>query len=96
MLKKYTKEELIELGFEEIEHEEVEKCLTLRLRKGNDRFYHYLRWYEDEPNKFYIDVMLISKMKTITEKDFLINTNNCSTNAIEHYKEITKNKTINS
>ena len=89
MLKNYTKEDLIELGFEEKEHEN-KKCLSLKLRKGKDRFYHYLRWYEDEPNKFYIDEVLISKIKTITEEDLFNNTNNCNTNAIEHYKEITK------
>ncbi len=88
-MKKATKEELLKLGFKEEEHEE-EKCLSLKLNKGKDRFYHFLRWYEDEPDKFYIDKALTSllRVKTISEKDFLVNTNNLSTNAIEHYKQI--------
>lgn len=86
-MKKATKEELLKLGFKEEEHEE-EKRLSLKLNKGKDRFYHFLRWYEDEPNKFYIDEVLISKIKTISEEDFLVNTNNLTTNAIEHYKQI--------
>ena len=45
-MKKATKEELLKLGFKEDEHEE-EKCLSLKLNKGKDRFYHFLRWYED-------------------------------------------------
>lgn len=86
-MKKATKEELLKLGFKEKEHEE-EKCLSLELNKGKDRFYTFLRWYEDEPDKFYIDEVLISKVKTISEEDFLVNTNNLTTNAIEHYKQI--------
>lgn len=86
-MKKITKEELLKLGFKETEHEE-EKCLSLELNKEKDRFYHFLRWYEDEPDKFYIDEVLISKVKTISEEDFLVNTNNLTTNAIEHYKQI--------
>lgn len=86
-MKKATKEELLKLGFKEEEHEE-EKCLSLKLNKGKDRFYHFLRWYEDEPDKFYIDEVLISRVKTITEEEFFVNTNNLTTNAIEHYKQI--------
>lgn len=88
-MKKATKEELLKLGFKEEEHEK-EECLSLKLNKGKDRFYHFLRWYEDEPDKFYIDKALTSllRVKTISEKDFLVNTNNLSTNAIEHYKQI--------
>lgn len=86
-MKKATKEELLKLGFKEEEYEK-EECLSLKLNKGKDRFYHFLRWYEDEPDKFYIDEVLISKVKTIFEEDFLVNTNNLSTNAIEHYKQI--------
>lgn len=86
-MKKATKEELLKLGFKEDEYEK-EKCLSLRLNKGKDRFCHYLRWYEDEPDKFYIDVFLISEVETIFEEDFLVNTNHLATNAIEHYKQI--------
>ena len=86
-MKKATKEGLLKLGFKEEEHKE-EKCLSLKLNKGKDRFYHFLRWYEDEPDKFYIDEVLTSKVKTISEEDFLVNTNNLTTNAIEHYKQI--------
>lgn len=86
-MKKATEEELLKLGFKEEEHEK-EKCLSLELNKGKDRFYHYLRWYEDEPDKFYIDEVLTSEVETISEEDFLVNTNNLSTNAIEHYKQI--------
>lgn len=84
---KLTKEELLKLGFKEKENEK-EKYLTLILNKGKDRFYHFLEWYEDQPDKFYINVILIGKIKTISEEDFLINTNGLSSNAIEHYKEI--------
>lgn len=91
-MKKATKEELLKLGFKEEKHEK-EKCLSLRLNKGKDRFYYFLRWYvlrwyEDEPDKFYIDEVLTSRTKTISEEDFLVNTNNLATNAIEHYKQI--------
>lgn len=86
-MKKVTKEELLKLGFKE-EKNEKGKYLSLKLNKGKDRFYYFLRWYEDEPGKFYIDEVLTSRTKTISEKDFFINTNNLSTNAIEHYKQI--------
>lgn len=67
-MKKATKEELLKLGFKEKEHKK-EKRLSLKLNKGKDKFYHFLRWYEDEPDKFYIDEILIGKVKTISEKD---------------------------
>ena len=86
-MKKTTKEELLKLGFKEEEHEK-EKYLSLKLNQGKDRFYYFLRWYEDEPDKFYIDEVLTSRTKTISEEDFLVNTNNLATNAIEHYKQI--------
>lgn len=84
---KLTKEELLKLGFKEKENEK-EKYLTLMLNKGKDRFYYFLEWYEDQPDKFYINVILIGKIKTISEEDFLMNTNGLSSNAIENYKEI--------
>ena len=86
-MKKTTKEELLKLGFKEKEHEK-EKSLTLMLNKGKDRFYYFLEWYEDEPDKFYINEILTGKIKTISEEDFLINTNGLSSNAIKHYKQI--------
>lgn len=86
-MKKATKEELLKLGFKEKENEK-KKYLTLMLNKGKDRFYHFLEWYEDQPDKFYINVILIGKIKTISEEDFLVNTNNLTTNAIENYKQI--------
>ena len=86
-MKKATKEELLKLGFKEEKHEK-EKYLSLKLNQGKDRFYYFLRWYEDEPDKFYIDEVLTSRTKTISEEDFLVNTNNLATNAIEHYKQI--------
>lgn len=86
-MKKATKEELLKLGFKEKENEK-EKSLTLMLNKGKDRFYYFLEWYEDQPDKFYINEILIGKIKTISEEDFLVNTNNLKTNAIEHYKQI--------
>lgn len=66
---KLTKEELLKLGFKEKENEKG-KYLTLILNKGKDRFYHFLEWYEDQPDKFYINVILIGKIKTISEEDF--------------------------
>lgn len=86
-MKKVTKEELLKLGFKEKEFKK-EKCLSLELNKGKDRLSHVLRWYEDEPDEFYIDKASTSRVKTISEEDFLINTNNLSTNAIKHYKQI--------
>nr|DAR72359.1 MAG TPA: hypothetical protein [Caudoviricetes sp.] len=86
-MKKATKEELLKLGFKEKEHKK-EECLSLKLNQGKDRFYYFLRWYEDEPDKFYIDEVLTSRTKTISEEDFLVNTNNLATNAIKHYKQI--------
>lgn len=86
-MKKVTKEELLKLGFKEEEHEK-EKFLTLKLNKGKDKFCYFLRWYEDEPDEFYIDEFLIRGIGTISEEDFLVNTNNLSTNAIKHYKQI--------
>ena len=86
-MKKATKDELLKLGFKEEEHKK-EECLSLKLNKGKDRFYYFLRWYEDEPDKFYIDEVSTSRTKTISEEDFFINTNNLATNAIEHCKQI--------
>lgn len=86
-MKKAAKEELLKLGFKEKENEK-EKSLTLMLNKGKDRFYYFLEWYEDQPDKFYINEILTGKIKTISEEDFLVNTNNLKTNAIEHYKQI--------
>ena len=86
-MKKATKEELLKLGFKEKEYKK-EKYLSLKLNQGKDRFYYFLRWYEDEPDKFYIDEVLTSRTKTISEEDFLVNTNHLATNAIEHYKQI--------
>lgn len=87
---KATKEKLLGLGFEESKFE-GEKCFRINLEKGSDRFHHSLRWYEDEPDKFYIDEVLISKVKTISEKDFLRNHNGFSTNAVNCYMEIIEN-----
>lgn len=84
---KITREKLLKLGFKEKENEK-EKYLTLMLNKGKDRFYYFLEWYEDEPGKFYINEILPGKIKTISEEDFLINTNGLSSNAIKHYEEI--------
>lgn len=84
---KLTREKLLKLGFKEKENEK-EKSLTLMLNKGKDRFYYFLEWYEDEPDKFYINEILTGKIKTISEEDFLINTNGLSSNAIKHYEEI--------
>ena len=84
---KATKEKLLELGFEESKFE-GEKCFRINLEKGSDRFHHFLRWHEDEPDKFYIDEVLISKVKTISEEDFLRNHNGLATNAVNCYMEI--------
>ena len=67
-MKKATKEELLKLGFKEKENEK-EKYLTLMLNKGKDRFYYFLEWYEDEPDKFYINEILTGKIETISEED---------------------------
>lgn len=82
-----TKEKLLELGFEESEFE-GEKCFRINLEKGSDRFHHSLRWYEDEPEIFYIDCLKLSGLMTISEEDFLRNHNGLSTNAVNCYMEI--------
>lgn len=84
---KATKEKLLELGFKEKVFE-GEKCLEVGLEKSSDRFYHFLRWYEDEPEKFYIDCLKLSGLTTISEEDFLRNHNGLSTNAVNCYMKI--------
>lgn len=82
-----TKEKLLELGFEESGFDD-EKCFRINLEKGSDRFYHSLRWYEDEPEIFYIDCLKLGGLMTISEEDFLRNHNGLSTNAVNCYMEI--------
>jgi len=81
------KTKLINLGFEESEFD-GESCLSITLNRGNDRFMHKVRWYEDEPNYFYIDAYKSSGVYTISEADFLRNHNDLSSNAVNHYLSI--------
>lgn len=86
-MKKWTKEKLIELGFEETVFKD-EECLMLPLNKGNDRFNHQLRWYPDETEIFYIDRFTTRGIETISETRLLENHNNLNKNAMEHYKKL--------
>ena len=82
-----TEAKLKELGFEERKLED-ETFLCLELRKNKDRHKHCLRWYADEPETFYIDCLYLSGLETISEEQFLLNHNNSSDSAVQHYKEI--------
>lgn len=88
-MEKLKTDQLLKLGFEEIDFN-GESCLGLLLNKDKDRFYHQVRWYEDEPEVLYIDCLKTSGWETIEEIDFFRNTNGLSSNAIKHYKEILK------
>ncbi len=88
---KLTKEKLLKLGFERETIPELgnKVGLVLYLNQGKDRFLHRLRWHElDELEELLIDCCYLNGWETVDEKDFLINTNGLSSNAIEHYKEI--------
>lgn len=80
-------EKLKELGFQE-EIEDGEIYLSIHLRRGQDRFNHFLRWYADEPENFYIDCVKNGGAETISEDEFLSNYNNFKNSAVQHYKEI--------
>lgn len=82
-----TKEKLERMGFERHFHR-GEFCLLFRLYKGSDRFQHALRWYADNPDKFYIDCILTRGVRTISESDFLANHNALANNAVRQYKDI--------
>lgn len=88
-MKELKKEQLLELGFREVDFD-GESCLVLELNKGNDRFYYQVRWYEDEPEVFYIDCLETSGWRSIDEDDFFTDTNGLSSNAVKHYTEILK------
>lgn len=88
-MEELKREQLLELGFR-VEYFDGEFCLILVLNKGNDRFHHQVRWYEDEPEVFYIDCLKTSGWETIDEDDFFSDTNGLSSNAVKHYKEILK------
>lgn len=88
-MKELKRDQLIELGFREVDFGS-ESCLALRLNKESDRFYHRVRWYEDEPEVFYIDCLKFWGWETIEENDFFRDTNGLSSNAVSHYKEILK------
>ena len=88
-MEELKREQLIELGFRETDFD-GESCLVLRLNKENDRFHHQVRWYEDEPEVFYIDCAKTSGWRTVDEDDFFVDTNGLSSNAVKHYTEILK------
>lgn len=88
---KITKEKLLKLGFKRTTIPELgnKVGLVLYLNQGKDRFLHRLRWHEiDEPDKLLIDCYYLRGLETVSEEDFLMNTNGLSSNAIENYKEI--------
>lgn len=82
-----TETKLKELGFQETGLDS-EKCLYIQLRKNKDRHQHYLRWYANEPETFYIDCGYLAGLETISEEQFLLNYNNLASSAVQHYKEI--------
>lgn len=86
-MKNVTKNKLLELGFGE-DTDADEECMEIGLEKGSDKFYHFLRWYDDEPERFYIDRLDIDGIETISEEDFLRNHNGLSTNAVNCYLKI--------
>lgn len=88
-MKELKRDQLLELGFED-EIFDGEGCLVLSLNKESDRFYHQVRWYEDEPEVFYIDCLKTRGWETIDEDDFFADTNGLSSNAVNHYTEILK------
>lgn len=88
-MKELKREQLLELGFEYVIFD-GEKCLLLSLNKGKDRFHHQVRWYEDEPEVFFIDCLKTSGWRTVDEDDFFADTNGLNSNAVEHYTEILK------
>ena len=88
---KITREKLLGLGFKRENIQElVNKIgLVLYLNQGKDRFLYRLRWHELEtPEELLIDCRYLRGWKTVSEEDFLINTNGLSSSAIEHYKSI--------
>lgn len=88
-MEELKRDQLIELGFRETDFD-GESCLVLELNKGTDRFHYQLRWYEDEPEVFYIDCLKTSGWRTIDEDDFFADTNGLSSTAVKHYTEILK------
>ena len=82
-----TETKLKELGFQETSLD-GEKYFYIQLRKNKDRHQHYLRWYATEPETFYIDCDYTSGLETISEEQFLLNHNNLTDSAVQHYKEI--------
>lgn len=88
---KITREKLLKLGFKRESIPELGNKigLVLYLNQGKDRFLHRLRWHElVEPEELLIDCCYLNDWETVDEEDFLINTNDLSSNAVEHYKEI--------
>lgn len=82
-----TETKLKELGFQETSLDGG-KCFYIQLRKNKDRHQHYLRWYANEPETFYIDCDYLAGLETISEERFLLNHNNSSDSAVQHYREI--------
>ena len=88
-MEELKRDQLLKLGFEEIDFN-GESCLGLLLNKGKDRFYHQVRWYEDNPEVFYIDCLNTRGWETIVTDEFFADTNGLSSNAVAHYTEILK------
>lgn len=82
-----TETKLRDLGFRETTLD-GEKCFYIQLRKNKDRHQHYLRWYANKPETFYIDCDYMSGLETISEEEFLLNHNGLTSSAVQHYKEI--------
>lgn len=88
-MEELKRDQLLELGFREDWFDD-KRCLTIHLNRGSDRFYHRLRWYEDEPEVLYIDCFKLSGWETIEEIDFFRDINGLSSSAINHYTKILK------
>lgn len=88
-MKELKRDQLLELGFREVDFD-GERCLLLSLNKDKDRFHHQVRWYEDEPEGFYIDCLNTRGWETIGEDELFADTNGLSSNAVAHFTEILK------
>lgn len=88
-MEKLKRRQLLEQGFG-VDFFDGELCFTIDLNRGSDRFDHRVRWYEDDPEVFYIDCLKTRGWETIGEDEFFADTNGLTSNAIKHYKEILK------
>lgn len=78
------KEKLLAYGFQ-VTEEDNEQCLTKVISKIKDRFQTRLRWYEEDPEKIYIDQAFIRGLETVSEADVITNHNELHSGAKENW-----------